>query len=210
MRGTLGHEVLAGAIGGSAVAGGSVAGPLWATVFDLTSATATALVAVHAVNGTARDRGVSPEVSTRLLRRAARDAARVEGAPLAVHAIDLVCRARSGDTRALRSAANLVGRATTAHARGLVLQLFGSWCAPLRELTQLAAPFAAARAALDGVELIRAMTGAVPIPTPTASTVDSQDDAPPASGRFFVGTPRGAADDAVDAPAEETPWEVAA
>jgi len=209
MRGTLGHEVLAGTIGGSAVAGGAIAGPLWATVFDLASATATALVATHAVNRTARDAGVSPEASTRLLRQAARDAARVEGAPLAVHAIELVCRARSGDSRALRSAAALVGRATTAHARGLVLQLFGSWCAPLRELTQLAAPFTAARAALEGAELIRAMTGVVAAPVAAATLADAAEEAPPESGRFFAGTFEGEADDR-DASLEESPWEVAA
>jgi len=82
----------------------------------------------------------------------------------------------------------LVGRATTAHARGLGLQLFGSWCAPLRDLTALGAPLAAARAAMDSAELVRAMTEAVPAPLDIVAATEECDEAPPESGRFRAGT----------------------
>jgi hypothetical protein len=156
--------VLAAAVGGSAIACGAATGPLLATAFDLAAAAATAGIAAHAVELSARERGVSSEG---ILRRAARVAVRRSDAPLAAHAIDVACRARSGDPRALRSAAILLGRATAAHARGLAFQLFGSWCAPLRELTQLAAPFGAARAALESAAFVRAMESAVPAGLPT-------------------------------------------
>lgn len=160
----LGQEALAGAIGGSAVVCGAVAGPLWATVFDLGSALATAGIAVHAVEETVRDRGLPARP---ILSRAARELTRHPDAPLAAHALEVVCRVRSGDSRALRSAAILVGRATTAHARGLALQLLGSWCAPLRKLTTLGAPLAAARAAMESAELVRAMRDAALVPEAT-------------------------------------------
>jgi hypothetical protein len=164
MPGELGQEVLAGAIGGGAVVCGAVAGPLWATVLDLGSALATAGIAVHALEETARAQGLPPRP---ILSRTARELTRDPEAPLAAHALEVVYRARSGDSRVLRAAAILVGRATTVHARGLALQLLGSWCAPLRKLTTLGAPLAAARAAMDGAELVRAMREAV---TTSAST----------------------------------------
>jgi hypothetical protein len=159
MRAEFGHAELAGAIGGGAVVCGAAAGPLWATALDLASSFATAGIAAHAVEKTARERGYCGQ---RILSRAARGAVRKKGAPLASYALDVLCRARLGDPRVLRAAAMLVGCATTAHARGIALQLFGSWCAPLRELTKVGAPLAAARAALEQAELVRSMMNAVP------------------------------------------------
>ena len=192
MRANHGHQALAGAISGSAVICGAAAGPLWATAFDLAAALATAGVAVRAVEETARERGLC---ARQVLSRASRTAADEKNAPLAAHAVEVVCRVRSGDPRALRSAAMLLGRATSAHARGLALQLFGSWCAPLRELTKLAAPLAAARAAVEGAELVRTMTSAVPPALPVLAGVPEEEAAPPrlaasSSGRSATNSSR--------------------
>ena len=157
--GRFGHAVLAGAVGGSAIAGGAATGPLLATAFDLAAAVATAGIAAHAVEVSARERGVS---SAGGVPRAARGAAKRSDAPLAAHAVDVICRARAGDVRALRSAAMLLGRVTSAHARGLAFQLLGSWWAPLRDLTQLTAPLGAARAALENAGFVREMIDALP------------------------------------------------
>jgi hypothetical protein len=157
--GRFGHAALAGAVGGSAIACGAATGPLLAMTFDLAAAAATAGIAAHAVEATARERGVS---SAGILHRTARAAVKRSDAPLAAYAVDVACRARKGDARALRSAATLLGRAASGHARGIALQLFGSWCAPLRDLTRLAAPFGVARGALDGAAFVQAMVSAVP------------------------------------------------
>jgi hypothetical protein len=159
-----GQEALAAAVGGGAVVCGALAGPLWATVLDLGSALATAGLAVHAVEEAAREQGLPARP---ILSRTARELTRDPGAPLAAHALEVVYRARSGDSRVLRSAAMLVGRATTAHARGLALQLLGSWCAPFRKLSTLGAPLAAARAAMESAELVRTMRDAVSAPVAT-------------------------------------------
>jgi hypothetical protein len=189
LRGRFGHEALAGAVGASAVLGGAVAGPLWATALDVASACVTAAIAAHAVEEVARERGLPGRL---VLARAARDLGREPNAPLAAHAIEAVCRARHADSRALRSLAILIGKATTRHARGVALQLLGSWLAPMRSLTSLAAPFAAARAAVDSAELVRALTEAVPAPHAEAAVPQAvpQDGeaAPPESGRFALGT----------------------
>jgi hypothetical protein len=81
----------------------------------------------------------------------------------------------------------LVGKATTAHARGLVLQLLGSWLAPMRAFTKLTAPYAAARAAVDAADLVRTLAEAVPVPA-DATTAVADETAPPESGRFPLGT----------------------
>jgi hypothetical protein len=182
MRAEFGHSELAGAIGGGAVVCGAAAGPLWATVLDLASSFATAGIAAHAVEKMARERGLSGK---RILSRAARGAVRQKGAPLASYALDVLCRARVGDPHLLRATAMLVGRATTAHARGIALQLFGSWCAPLRELTKLGAPLAAARAALENVELVRSMVNAVPGASDRAWARETEAEAV-ACDRFVV------------------------
>ena len=131
---TLGDEWLAGAVGGAAIAGGAVAGPLWGTVFDLVSAAAAAAITARVVDRAARNAGACPAASARLLHRAAREATRREGAPLAAHAVAVWYRARSGDSRALRSAAILVGRATAANACGLVSELFRLVVRPASEV----------------------------------------------------------------------------
>jgi hypothetical protein len=166
--GRLGHAVLAGAIGGSAIACGAASGPLLATLFDLAAAGATAGIAAHAVEVSARERRVS---SAGILHRTARVAVKRIDAPLAAHAVDVACRARKGDARALRAAAILLGRATAAHARGLALQLFGSWSAPLRDLSQLAAPLAVARAALGSSSFVAAAVSAVPLAVSTHAPI---------------------------------------
>jgi hypothetical protein len=188
LRGRFGHEALAGAVGASAVLGGAVAGPLWATAFDVASACVTAGVAAHAVEEIARERGLSGRL---VLARAARDLGRTPDAPLAAQALQAVCRVRRADSRALRSLAMLVGKATATHARGVVLQLLGSWLAPMRGLTSVTAPFAAVRAAVDSAGLVRRLTDAVPAPqakAPAPPLADDPDAGPPESGRFAVGT----------------------
>jgi hypothetical protein len=152
------HAVFAGAVGASSIACGAATGPLLAIGLDIAAAAATAGIAGHAVSARARARGVSP---AGILHRAARRAVKRSDAPLAAHAVDVMCRARSGDRRALRAAAILLGRATSAHARGLALQLLGSWCAPLRDLTQLGAPLGAARAAVESAAFVNEMVAAV-------------------------------------------------
>jgi hypothetical protein len=156
--GGFGHAVLAGAVGGSSIAYGAVSGPLLATALDVAAAAATAGIAAHAVGRTARANGIS---SAGILHRAARRAMKRGDAPLAAHAADVMCRTLAGDRRALRSAAILLGRATSAHARGLALQLVGSWCSPLRELTELSALTCAPRAALENAAFVGEMVAAV-------------------------------------------------
>ena len=216
--GRLGHAVLAGAVGGSAIACGVATGPLLAAAFDVAAAALTAGIAAHAVEVSARERGVP---SAGVLRRAARTASQRCGAPLAAHAAELVERARSRDVRALRSAAILLGRATTAHARGLAFQAFGSWSAPFRDLTQLVSPFRAARAALESAEFVRAMVDAVPEPVGLAERASGAER--PRTDPFPVVTvePVAAASEGDDAAASPAPqenspteereeWEVAA
>ncbi len=154
--------MLAGAVGGSAIACGAAVGPLLGTVFDVASAIATAAIAAHAVDACARERGVSSDGCFASGR--ARDASQARGAPLAAHAIDVACRARRGDTRALRSAAILLGRATSARAGGIAFQLLASWCGPVRGLARVAAPVEVVRAALESAAFVRAMAQAVPNP----------------------------------------------
>ena len=154
MRGRTGHELAAGAIGGSAIVLGAAAGPLWAAVFELASAAVTAGIAAHAIELVACDADVS---SHGVLYRVARREAKRGGAPLAAQALDVACLARAGDARALRSAAMLIGRASSGNARGIALQLLSAWCAPLREIARFAAPFGAARAALEGATFVSAM-----------------------------------------------------
>jgi hypothetical protein len=112
MRGTIGHEVLAGAIDRASILGGAFTTPLLAPAVDLASAAVTAGIAAHAVHSSARETGASPRGA---LRDAARRSIRRGDAPLAAHVIDFVCRACAGDGRALRSLATLVGRAFDAH-----------------------------------------------------------------------------------------------
>jgi hypothetical protein len=157
--GRLGHPVLAGAVGGSAIACGVATGPILATVFDLAAAAAIAGIAAHAVETSARERGVS---SAGILHRTARVAVKRVDAPLAAYAVDVACRARKGDARALRAAASMLGRAATGRLRGIALQLFASGCAPLRDVAKLGAPFEMARAALENAAFVQAMTSAVP------------------------------------------------
>jgi hypothetical protein len=184
-----GHAVLAGAVGGSSIACGAATGPLLATVFEVAAAAVTAGIAAHAVELSARERGVS---SAGVLHRAARRAIKRSGAPLAAHATDVMCRTLAGDRRALRSAAILLGRATSTHARGLALQLFGAW-RPLRELSQLGALMGApraAQAALENAAFVSEMVGAVRETSgvPAAITVSDRFAVPPASSATRVAT----------------------
>jgi hypothetical protein len=195
--------MLAGAVGGSAIACGAGTGPLLATVFDVAAAVAAAGIAAHAVDVNARERGVS---SAPVLRRAARQAVKRSDAPLAAHALHVACRMRAGDVRFLHSAAILLGRATSAHARGLALQVLGSWCAPLRGLARLGAPIGAARAALESADFVRAMTSAAAAELGTemgASSLDAAARAPTWSHEFEQNEQR-------EDERDEGEWEVAA
>jgi hypothetical protein len=209
--GRFGHAVLAGAVGGSAIACGAATGPLLAMTFDLAAAAATAGIAAHAVEATARERGVS---SAGILHRTARAAVKRSDAPLAAYAVDVACRARKRDARALRSAASLLGRAASGHARGIALQLFGSWCSPLRDLTRLAAPFGVARGALEGATFVQAMVSAVPAVEVTP--VHSAPEWPYVGSFGYSDMPDSNVEtllqEQADSPAEsQTPdWEVAA
>jgi hypothetical protein len=201
MRETIGHEVLAGAIGSASILGGAFTSPLLAPVVDLASATLTAGVATHAAFSSARERGVS---ARRVLRGAVRRSVDHPGAPLAAHVIEAATRARALDARALRSIAMLVGRAFDAHARGLAIGVFAPWCTPLRRASRLMDTASAARAGLANAELVRAMGEEAAALEVSARAGEAQaiewfpmsvdadelarDEAPPASGRFPIAT----------------------
>ena len=145
--------MLAGAIGAASVLGGAFTSPLWAPVVDLGSAAVTAGIAAHAVHSS---RGDDDSASTRhVLRHAATVALKQPEAPLAAHVIDVACRARACDSKALRSAAMLVGRCFETHARGIAMGLAASWCAPLRQVSRVIDSAKVARAAMANAELVR-------------------------------------------------------
>jgi hypothetical protein len=150
--------VLAGAIGAASVLGGAFTSPLWAPVVDLGSAAVTAGIAAHAVHSS-RDveRGADGPSTRHVLRHAATAALGQPDAPLAAHVIDVACRARTCDSRALRSAAMLVGRCFETHARGIAMGLAASWCAPLRQVSRVIDSARVARAAMANAELVRAV-----------------------------------------------------
>jgi hypothetical protein len=183
-------------VGAGAVLGGAMTGPLWATGLDIASALVTAGAAVHAAEAVSRDRGSSGGAVA--VARAARELSRDPDAPLAADAVEVVCRVRRADPRALRSLAVLVGKATTSHARGVVLQLLGSWLAPMRAFTKATAPYVAARAAMDAADLVRTLADTVAAPV-VAAPVTLDEAAPPESGRFPLGTFDAASfDDVID------------
>jgi hypothetical protein len=154
-----GHAELAGAVAGGAAACASfVRNPLLAPVADLMVAAATAGIAAHATETSARERGVSP---AGILHRVARDAAKRKDAPLAAHAVSFAVRARRGDARALRSAAMIVGKIASAHARGVALGFLGPFATPFRLGAHVAAPAAVVRAARESVAIVRAAEGGV-------------------------------------------------
>ncbi len=148
--------MLAGAIGAASVLGGAFTSPLWAPVVDLGSAAVTAGIAAHAVHSF---RGAGDRLSTRrMLRDAAKVALEQPDAPLAAHVIDVACRPRACDAKALRSAAMLVGRCVEMHARGIAVGLltsWSSWCAPLREVSRVIDAAKLSRAATANAELVR-------------------------------------------------------
>ncbi len=147
--------MLAGAIGATSVLGGAFTSPLWAPVVDLGSAAVTAGIAAHAVHSS---RGDDDGPSTRhVLRHAATVALKQPEAPLAAHVIDVACRARACDSKALRSTAMLVGRCFQTHARGIAMGLLASWCAPLRQVSRVIDSARVARAARANAELVRAI-----------------------------------------------------
>ncbi len=171
-RGRLGHELLAGAIAGGAIACCEAAGPLVAILAETTAAMAVAGVAAHAVKVSARRQGTS---SAGLARRAARDVARRNDAPLAAHALDVLHRARNADARALRSVAMLLGRAASARSRGFALQRLASRWSPLSALAQLTSPFGVALRALGGAEFVREMVNATrPRCEPVPATLERE------------------------------------
>jgi hypothetical protein len=149
-----GHEFAAAALCASAVVAGAAAGPLWATAFELASAAVTAGIAAHAIEDVARDADASAQ---NVLLRVARREAKRPRAALAAQALDVACRVHTRDPRALRSAAMLLGQASSAHARGIAVALTTGWCSPLRAMFGLGAPAAAARAARDGAAFVRSM-----------------------------------------------------
>jgi hypothetical protein len=151
MRGAIGHEVLAGAIGGASILGGAFTSPLLAPAVDLASAALTAGVAAHAARAAARTHGVS---ARRVLRAAARRSFREGSAPLAAHAMEAAASSRSGASR-LRAVAILVGRAFEDHARGLAVGVLASWCGPLRRASRALDAASAARVAMASADLVR-------------------------------------------------------
>lgn len=169
------HEAFASAMAGACSVGASLAGPFWGPVVELGSAAVTAGVAAHAVETTARARGTSSR-----LRSAARDAVKRADAPLAAHALDIGCRVRAGDPRALRQTAVMLGACTTGRAGSAVRQWLFGWWEPLRAArVAVAAVDAAADSACFLNELHRAATEPLPrravafATSPFASSVDS-------------------------------------
>jgi hypothetical protein len=160
MRSAIGHEVLAGAIGGMSILGGAFTSPLWAPVVDLGSAAVTAGIAAHAVYSV-RARGESVASTRRALGRAASDATGAPDAPLAAHIVDAACRVRRCDGRALRSVAMLVGRCFEAHASGVALGLAASWFGPARSVSRVRDLTRVAHAATANADLVRSLHEAV-------------------------------------------------
>jgi hypothetical protein len=187
MIGVIGEEGLAAALGGSAVVGGAVLGPVWGTALDVGSALLTAGVALH---GAHRAAGMGAHLSGhrghRALEQAARRSAKGAGAHPAALAMDVLCRIRSRDGRAVRSAAILVGRCASSHADGFVAHVVTSFCRGLRPLSTLRAGAEALRAAREHADVVRAMKSAVsePVtvtaePSPASSFSHDEDASEP-------------------------------
>jgi hypothetical protein len=159
MRGTIGHEVLAGAIGGTSILGGAITSPLLAPVVDLASAAVTAGIAAHAVHSSSQG---SRGTTRHALRDAVRRSLEQGDAPLAAHVLDVACRVRAGDARALRSLAMLVGRAFDARLREVMKSV--EWVHSLTEVHAATVEACAEKRVEPCVE----------------------EEAPPASGRFPI------------------------
>jgi hypothetical protein len=138
----VGHETLAATIAAGGVVGAAFAGPLAAPAVELVSAALTGAVAAHALHASGEG-----DQLRRGVHRMTRDAR----APLAAHALDLALRARRRDRRALRSAALIVGRVASAHARAVLAHVTLGWSDPLRAIGTAGS---VARAALAGADLV--------------------------------------------------------
>jgi hypothetical protein len=141
------HEALAALIAGASVVGASLAGPIGGPLVELGSATVTAGLAAHAVL-----QDECAHANSLGLRKAARDAVKRPGAPLAAYAMDVACRVHAHDPRALRSTAMMIGRCASGRAASPLWAWVADLWAPLRAARTAVG---AVDAAFDGARFVR-------------------------------------------------------